>query len=139
LRGRQFLCQRVAFGLVEIWAGIRKYMEIGDLSARTDWGYAPDYTMAMQAILELDSPGEFIVATGIMHSVQDLVEAAAQCLALNWRDVIVETPKILQRDPLPLCGNSSRLQAMTGWRPSIGFNEMVRILVEAAQSTVRAS
>jgi len=134
LRGRQFISQHVAYGMARIKAGLSGKLEIGDLSARADWGYAPDYTRAMQSILGHDCSANFIIASGVSHSVRDIVETAAGLLDLDWKSAVIENPGILQRDPLPLCGDAARLRQATGWEPRTTFVEMVRILVEAAQA-----
>lgn len=134
LRGRQFVSQRIAYGLASVKAGRCDHLEIGDLNARVDWGYAPDYTEAMQLILEHDVPGEYIISSGTTHSIGDLVDAMARPLQLDWHSVVVENPAILRRDSLPVWGNSSRLRKATGWQPRTTFSEMSRILVLAAQA-----
>jgi GDPmannose 4,6-dehydratase len=139
LRGREFLCQRVAYGLAEIKAGLREKLEIGNLEARTDWGYAPDYTRAMQSVLHHDCPGNFIIATGAIHSVYEMIETAAKYLGVNCKDSIVENRAILQRSPLPLCGDPTHLRQVTGWEPRVSFDNMIRILVEAAQAEILGS
>lgn len=136
LRPAQFVTQRVVRGLVAVSRGESERLELGSLDARVDWGYAPDYTRAMQAILAIDVPGDFIIATGILHSVGDLVAAVATRLGLDWRNVVVEAGSILQRNAQGLCGDSSRLHAATGWMPSVNFGEMVRCLVEAELARV---
>ena len=136
LRGRQFISQRVAHGLAKVKAGLCEELEIGSLSARVDWGYAPDYIMAMRSILKHDCPSDFIIASGTTHSVREMIETAAKHLGLNWKSIVVECTPILQRDPLSLCGDSTYLRETTGWKPSVGFHEMVRILVEAAQTEI---
>jgi GDPmannose 4,6-dehydratase len=136
LRGRQFLSQRVAYGLAEIKAGLREQLEVGNLSAHTDWGYAPDYTLAMQSVLEHDFPDNFIIATGVTHSVFEMVETAAKYLGVDCKSAIVENATILQRNPLPLCGDATHLRQTTGWEPRVSFHDMVRILVEAAQAKI---
>jgi GDPmannose 4,6-dehydratase len=134
LRGAQFVTQRVVRGLVAIARGEATRLEVGSLEARVDWGYAPDYTRAMQAMLEASAPGDFVVATGTMHSVRDLVAIAAEHLGLDWQQVVFETGDLLQRGTQELCGNAARLQAATGWSPRIAFPDMVRLLVDAAKS-----
>jgi GDPmannose 4,6-dehydratase len=134
LRGPQFVTQRVVRGLVAIARGEASELEVGSLDARVDWGYAPDYTHAMQAMLEMQVPGDFVVATGKTHSVRDLVEVAAARLGLDWRRVVVEESGVLKRGAQGLCGDASRLRSATGWAPSIAFSEMVELLVDAACS-----
>ena len=137
LRGRQFLSQRVVEGLAAVKARRIKSLQIGSLEARVDWGYAPDYTRAMQLILEVAPAEDFIIATGETHSVREMVEIAADLIGLDWKKVVVENAHILQRNPMHLCGDPSRLFQVTGWRPSIGFRDMIRMMAEAALSRTK--
>ena len=138
LRRGDFVSQKVANTLVAIKYGAKSRLEIGDLEARVDWGYAPDYTKAMQLILSSKEPDDFIVATGRTHTVREMIEVASDCLGLEWKRVVVETPGLLQRPPLPLCGDASHLRARTGWQPSTSFAGMVEYLVRAAEKAHRA-
>lgn len=133
LRGSEFLSQKVANTLVAIKYGTRSRLEVGDLRARVDWGYAPDYTMAMQLILNADAPDDFVIATGQTHSVRDLVEVASEFLGLDWKDLVVENSRLLQRPSLPLCGDASRLRQRTGWQPTTDFRALVHLLVHSAE------
>ncbi|HWV47502.1 MAG TPA: GDP-mannose 4,6-dehydratase, partial [Nitrospira sp.] len=119
LRGSQFVSQRIADGLVAIKYGQESVLEIGSLDARVDWGYAPDYTRAMQMVLECGSPGHFVIASGQNHSVREMVDAAAERLGLSGETRIVETANILRRRSQDLCGNPSRLRACTGWKQKV--------------------
>jgi GDPmannose 4,6-dehydratase len=86
----------------------------------------------MQAILGVSAPDDFVIATGELHRVRDLVEVAAAHLGMEWRDVVVETGGILQRGTQGLRGDATRLRMATGWQPQVDFCGMVRILVDAA-------
>ena len=132
LRGAQFVSQRVVDGLVAVKHGLAQSLQIGALDARVDWGYAPDYTRAMQSILEADNATDFVVASGETHSVREMISLAAGYLELPWQDRVIETAQILRRGSQDLCGNPSRLRQATGWKPSVGFSELVRILVQGA-------
>jgi len=132
LRGQQFVSQRVAHGLVAIKTGRARHLEVGDLNARIDWGYAPDYTRAMQSILEAETASDFVVATGETHSVREMIEIAAEFLNISWEECVVENLKILQRNSQQLCGDSTHLRRTTGWRPSVSFRDLVQIMVKAA-------
>lgn len=134
LRGPQFVTQRVVRGLVAVARGEASTLELGSLDSRVDWGYAADYTRAMQAMLKAKDPSDFVVATGTTHSVLDLVEIAAARLGLDWRRIVVEKGGVLQRGAQGLCGDASRLRSATGWTPSITFSAMVASLVDAACS-----
>jgi GDPmannose 4,6-dehydratase len=133
LRGESFISQRVANTLVAIKHGACNRLEIGDLNARVDWGYAPDYTIAMQLILNAANPDDFVIATGETHTVREMVEIAADYLDLDWTKVVIENPRLLQRSSLPLCGDASHLRQRTGWRPSINFKQLIRLLVQSAE------
>jgi GDPmannose 4,6-dehydratase len=135
LRGNQFLSQRVARGLVAVKEGRETKLEIGSLDARVDWGYAPDYTRAMQLILEAPVPDDFVVATGKSHTVREMVEVAADFLGIKWQSSVVENSAVLQRPSLSLCGDSSRLNAATGWTATHSFHDLVRLMVHAALET----
>jgi GDPmannose 4,6-dehydratase len=131
-----FVSKKVAATLVAIKRGRESRLEVGRLDAQVDWGYAPDYTHAMQLILSAEVPDDFIVATGKIHTVQDMIEIAARYLDLDWRKVVVENPALLQRPSFPLLGDASRLRERTGWIPSTGFQRMVEILIRDAEKSV---
>jgi GDPmannose 4,6-dehydratase len=138
LRGAQFVSQRVVGGLNAIKSGHAESLQVGSLGARVDWGYAPDYTRAMQLILESGQAGDFVIATGRTHSVRDMVAIAAEYLGIEWEGRVVETARILKRAPQELCGDASRLRRLTGWEPSVDFREMIHILVDATKSRQEA-
>lgn len=134
LRASQFVSQRVIQGLAAIRRGDAKILELGNLDARVDWGSAPDYTRAMQCILDAGEPTEYVIASGETHSVREFVEVAADRLGLRWRDCVVETEGLVQRAPQALCGDASRLRSTTGWSPSLDFKGLVRSLVDTAMA-----
>lgn len=132
LRAPKFVSRLIIDGLVDIKFGGSNTLELGSLDARVDWGYAPDFTRAMQMILDAEEPNDFVIATGESHSVRDLVSVAADYMNIPWEKYVVEAPKMLHRKPLELCGNASLLKRVTSWAPSIRFEVMVRILASAA-------
>ena len=132
LRGAQFVSRRVIDGLLALKQNRADVLEVGTLDARVDWGYAPDYTRAMQLILDISSAGNFVIASGATHSVREMVTIAADYLGVRWQGRVVETAQLLRRDPQQLCGDATRLRSMTGWAPSVDFPQLVRILVDAA-------
>jgi GDPmannose 4,6-dehydratase len=103
---------------------------LGDLSAMVDWGYAPDYAEAMVKILDLPEASDFIVATGELHSVLEVVQIAFGTLGLNWRDHVTEHPNVITKAQRKLCGDSARLRRATGWQPTVTFQEMIQLLVQ---------
>ena len=133
LRQRKFVIPKILHSAIAISRGSKEKLHLGDLSARVDWGYAPDYVDAMHRILCLDRPDDFAVATGETHSVQEVVEIAFDHLGLDWREHVVESPSILTRRRTALRGDSSKLRQATGWQPSLAFQPMILRLLEAAQ------
>jgi GDPmannose 4,6-dehydratase len=138
LRPAHFVTQKIVRAAVRIKSGINEKLVLGALDAQVDWGWAPDYVEAMHAILLLECPDDFVLATGILHSVREFVEIAFSAVGLDWREHVVERRDVLQGRcaQKPLCGNSKKLQTATGWRPRMSFEDMVRkmIAVEEGQS-----
>lgn len=127
-RPPQFLSTKIARAVSEIKAGTLSELTLGNLDAVADWGYAPDYMEAAQAILELEVPENFIIATGIPHTVREFADIAFSSVGLNYRDYVREST-VLMRDQGALIGNPQRLKRATGWDVTINFDSMVRHLV----------
>jgi GDPmannose 4,6-dehydratase len=133
LRKRTFVSQKIVRAATAIASGSEEKLELGDLSARADWGYAPDFVDAMTRIVRVAEPDDYLIATGESHSVQDFVEVAFGRFGLDWRRHVVERPSLLVRAPVERVGNPARLRERTGWAPQVSFAQMVEILVDAAQ------
>lgn len=133
LRRSTFISARIVRAAVRIAAGSGEKLVIGDLSARVDWGYAPDFVDAMIRIVRHPVPDDYVIATGETHSVAEFVEIAFSSLGLDWREHVVEDRSILTRQPAVRVGDWSRLRERTGWKPSVSFPEMVSILVHSAR------
>ena len=134
LRQRKFVIPKIIHGAIAISRGSTQKLQLGDLSARVDWGYASDYVDAMHRILCLDCPDDFVVASGETHSVQDVVETVFAALGLNWTQHIVETPSLLTRQRTVLRGDSSKLRQRTGWEPTVDFSTMILRLLDIAKN-----
>jgi GDPmannose 4,6-dehydratase len=128
-REEKFLTKKVIRAVVAIKSGRQDQLELGDLNAEVDWGYAPDYVEAMQAIVSADVADDFVVATGIKHTVRDFVEIAFQEAGLDWKRYVSENPQVMGRRRPGSSGDSSKLTRVTGWRPKTTFSEMVGILL----------
>lgn len=133
LRQRKFVIPKIIRSAIAISKGSLEKLELGDLSARIDWGYAPDYVDAMYRILRLDQSEDFVVATGETHSVQEVVEIVFNTLELDWRDHVVESPTILTRQRTALRGDIAKLQKATAWKPTVDFKQMILGLLENAR------
>lgn len=129
-RDPRFVSQKIVRGVRAIANGQTDRLVLGDLAARTDWGYAPDYVDAMRRILALPQADDFIIATGESHSVQEFVEIAFEAAGLDWREHVAEDRGLIKRQYRGLIGDASKLRAATGWLPSISFSQMVRLLLE---------
>jgi GDPmannose 4,6-dehydratase len=127
-RGNDFVSRKITRAAVAAARGEVSELALRDISALADWGYAPDYVRAMRATLALNTPDDFIVATGESHSVAEFAEIAFDSLALDWKKFIREQNDGGNPSP-PLIGNASKLRGMCGWRPSLQFPELVRTLV----------
>ena len=134
LRQRKFLISKIIHSALAISRGSPEKLLLGDLSARVDWGYAPDYIDAMHRILCCDQPDDFVVATGETHSVREVVETIFQHLDLDWREHVVETPSLLTRRRSVLRGDASKLRHATGWQPTMDFQNMIFRLLKAAEN-----
>lgn len=124
LRNRNFLSQIVISGVRKYIAGEIDKVVVGDLSLRSDWGYAPDYVRALWHILQQEKAQDFIVASGTSHSVQDWFETIFTHLGLDWHSCVEEDKtRVFRKKPL-LIGNPTKLMA-TGWHPETSFAEMI--------------
>lgn len=131
LRQPKFVIPKIVRAAVAIARGSEERLRLGDLAARVDWGYAPDYVDAMSRILRLPSPDDFVIATGETHSVQSAVEMVFKHLGLDWREHVEESPNVLTRNRAVLCGDARKLRIATGWAPSMSFPEMLKLLLNA--------
>ena len=130
-RQEKFVSQKIIRAARQIAAGRSEPLVLGDLSARIDWGFAPDFVDAMLKILTLPAPDDFVVATGEAHTVGEFVEIAFRVCGLDWKEHVVENRALLHRQRPLLIGDASRLRAATGWKPSVTFPQMVETLVGA--------
>lgn len=125
-----FLSMRIIQGAVSARSGAAEKLVIGNLDATVDWGYAPDFVNAFQLILGLDQPDDFVIATGVPHTVRDFLAAAFGHLGLDWNDHVIQDPSVLARRRTGRVGNPARLERLTGWRPTLTFEQMVAVLVD---------
>ena len=140
-RPLEFLPRKVAHGAAAISLGLERELVLGDLDARRDWGYAGDYVRAMWLMLQQDEPDDYVIASGESHSVRELVECAFSHVGLDWQDHVRVDPA-LQRGSAELhhlVGDPSKARARLGWKPAVGFTELVHLLVDADVARLRAT
>ena len=136
-----FLPSKVAHAAAAISLGFEHELPLGDLHAQRDWGYAGDYVEAMRLMLQRDDPGDYVVATGVLHSVEETVDLAFGRVSLDWRDhVRVDDSLLRGRAELHnLVGDASKARRQLGWSPRVGFEDLVRLLVDAALARLTGS
>jgi GDPmannose 4,6-dehydratase len=131
-RGSEFVTRKVSLGVAKVKLGLERQLRLGNLSASRDWGFAGDYVRAMQLMLAQDEPADFVIGTGITHTVQSLVERAFEVADLDWRDhVVCDAAFIRPAEVDQLCADASKARERLGWAPGTGFEELVTIMVES--------
>lgn len=131
-RGAEFVTRKVSLGVARIKLGLARQLRLGTLSVRRDWGFAGDYVRAMPLMLAAPEPEDFVVGTGVPHSVGELVELAFGLAGLNWRDhVVCDASFVRPAEVDDLCADPSKAAERLGWEPKVGFEELVAMMVEA--------
>jgi len=131
-RGAEFVSRKVSLGVAKIKLGYERQLRLGNLQARRDWGFAGDYVRGMHLMLGQDEPADYVVGTGVTHGVQELVELAFDVAGLDWRDhVVCDAAFIRPAEVDHLCADPARARDQLGWEPTIGFEELVAMMVEA--------
>ena len=131
-RGETFVTRKITRGLANIAAGRQEKLYLGNLKARRDWGYAPEYVEAMWQILQANEPGDYVIATGEAHSVQDFLGICCECLGIQPRDIVEEDPRYYRPSEIDLLvGDASKARQLLGWRPKVAFRQLVEIMLAA--------
>ena len=130
-RGGTFVTRKVTRGIAAILAGHEEFLYMGNLEARRDWGYAPEYVEAMWRMLQQDQPDDYVIATGEMHSVRELVDVAFGLVGLDWEQhVRIDERYYRPTEVDELCGDASKAGKVLGWRPTVTFDGLVRLMLE---------
>ncbi len=131
-RGHEFVTRKIARAAARISRGLESELRLGNLEARRDWGYAPDYVRAMWLMLQQEEPADYVLATGETHSVADFVEAAFAEVGLDWRDHVVQDARLVRPAEVDLLvGDAGKAERQLGWRAATSFSELVRLMVAA--------
>ena len=141
IRGIEFVTRKISDGVARIAAGQAKYLVLGNLDARRDWGYAPDYVDLMWRVLQHSKPDEFVGATGEAHSVKEFVQEAFRIAGIeDWERYLKLDPKFNRPSEVyNLRGNAAKAERELGWKPRTRFKELVRIMVEADLERVNSA
>jgi GDPmannose 4,6-dehydratase len=138
LRGKEFVSRKVSDAAARIKLGIQEKLVLGNLDATRDWGFAGDYIEAAWLMLQQERPDDYVVATGVKHSVRELVDLAFRHVGLDWRDRVVTDPKLLRPAEVnTLRGDASKARRVLGWEPKVSFAELIPMMVDADLDRVR--
>jgi GDPmannose 4,6-dehydratase len=139
-RGLEFVTRKVTDGVARIKLGLSETLALGNLDAHRDWGFAGDYVKAMWLMLQQERADDFVIATGISHSVRDLVEVAFGHTGLDWRKHVRLDPKLIRPAEVEhLIGDSSKARTQLKWEPSIDFAGLIKMMVDADLGRVAAA
>lgn len=137
-RGLEFVTRKITHHAARIKLGLSNELRIGNLDARRDWGFAGDYVRAMWLMLQQDTPDDYVVATGVTHSVEHLLDVAFSSLDLNWKNHAVQDPAFMRPAEVDLLvGDPGKAGAALGWEPQISFEQLVQMMVESDYQQLR--
>jgi GDPmannose 4,6-dehydratase len=131
-RGENFVTRKISTAVARIACGQKNSLRLGSLDPKRDWGYAPEYVEAMWLMLQHDKPGDYVVATGEAHSVRDFCQAAFSHVGLDWEKYVTIDPAYVRPAEVNhLMGDPTRAHQELGWHAQVGFEELVKIMVDA--------
>ncbi len=132
LRGLQFVTRKITDGAARIKLGLADSLALGNLDAKRDWGFAGDYVEAMWLMLQQDSPGDYVIASGEVHTVREFCDAAFSHLGLDYQQYVSVDPRYFRPvDVNVFYGDATKARALLGWKPKVGFSELVAMMVDA--------
>jgi GDPmannose 4,6-dehydratase len=133
IRGREFVTRKVTDGIARIKLGLQDKIVLGNLDSKRDWGFAGDFVEAMWMMLQQDEPGDYVVSTGIQHSINDLLNIGFNHVGIvDWKKYIESDPRFKRPAELDsLCGDSSKAKKILGWQPKTNFETLIKEMVDA--------
>jgi len=139
-RGFEFVSRKVTYGAARIKLGVQKKLKMGNLDAERDWGFAGDYTQAMWMMLQQEKPQDYVIATGVTHSVRQLLEVAFGHLGLDYREYVETDPACLRPAEIyHLRGDYTKAAREFGWQPAVAFQELIKMMVNADMARVQSA
>jgi GDPmannose 4,6-dehydratase len=131
-RGLEFVTRKVTDGVARIKLGLADTLPIGNMEAQRDWGFAGDYVRAMWLMLQQDRPDDFVIATGVSHSVKDLIEIAFARVGLDWQKYVRVDQALLRPAEVDhLLGDPTKARTELGWTPAVDFKQLIEMMVDA--------
>jgi GDPmannose 4,6-dehydratase len=137
LRRPEFVTRKVTSTVAKIRAGLATELRLGNLDVRRDWGYAGDVADAMWRMLQQDEPDDFVIATGIPHTIRELCEIAFERVGLDYRKYVVEDAALHRTEEFDRCGDPAKARTRLGWEPRVNFRKMIEMMVDADLQSVR--
>jgi len=139
-RGLEFVTRKVSDGVARIKLGLSDHLALGNLDACRDWGFAGDYVRAMWLMLQQDHADDYVIATGVTHSVRQLVEAAFGHVGLDWQKYVRIDPAFLRPAEVDhLIGDAGKAKKVLGWEPTVSFERLIAMMVDADIATLSGS
>lgn len=137
-RGYEFVSHKVTYGAARIKMGLQEKLKMGNLDAERDWGFAGDFVEAMWMMLQRDTPEDYVIATGVMHTVRRLLEIAFGCVDLDYREYVEADPTLLRpAEVFHLLGDYSKAKRELGWTPRVTFDQLITLMVEEDLAKLR--
>ena len=132
-RGENFVTQKICHSAAAIKKGRQKALALGNINLRRDWGYAPDYVKGMWISLQQDRPSDYLLATGTLHTIRDILDIAFEVVDLDWRDHVIQDKRFIRpAEPKCLVGDCTKAKKELGWKHSINFRQMIQEMTEHA-------
>jgi GDPmannose 4,6-dehydratase len=139
-RGLNFVTRKITHNAARIKLGLASQLPLGNLEARRDWGFAGDYVRAIRCMLHQDQPDDYVIGTGVTHTVRDFCEQAFGFLDLDYRDYVIQDPRFVRPvEPRQLVADPSKARSVLKWEPEVSFEELVRDMVAADLESLSAS
>lgn len=130
-RGVEFVTRKITYGAVRIKLGLQKYLTLGNLGAKQDWGYAPDYVEAIWQMLQAKTADDFIIASGKMHAVSDVCKLAFSYLGLDWKKYVMSDPNLVRKEEEhQFYGDISKIKNKIGWQPKTNFATIIKKMID---------
>jgi GDPmannose 4,6-dehydratase len=130
-RGFEYVTRKVTHTVAKIKLGLAKELQLGNLEAKRDWGFAGEYVQAMWRMLQRDEPEDYVIATGETHSIQELVELAFDYVGLNWKNHVIVDEKLYRpSEAYELRGDTAKAKRILGWEAKVSFEELIKMMVK---------
>ncbi len=139
-RGLEFVTRKITYQVARIKCGLASKVTMGNLDAERDWGFAGDYVRGMWMMLQQPAAEDFVLATGETHSVRELLEVAFSAAGLDWQKYVEIDPKLIRPAEVDhLCGDATKVRQRLGWKPTVGFEQLIEMMVKADLKVIQSS